>query len=306
MTPAIAVQNLSHSYDKQTALQQVSFAIPEGGFFALLGPNGSGKTTLFRILATLLPPQSGDVRIFDWSVRTQAAQVRSQLGVVFQSPSLDKKLTVRENLRCAAAMYGLWGGEARRREDQVLSSLQLENRAGTIVETLSGGLQRRVEIAKCLLTQPRLLLLDEPSTGLDPGIRAELWSMLRQLQEDRKMTIAYTTHLMEEAELADEVLIFDRGSVVASGTPDQLRANLHGEIISIKTRSAGRLAEAIGSPARVVGNSVRLESASAHSEAAALAARFATEIQSITVSKPSLEDVYISKTGRYFEETVEA
>ena len=212
--PAVSVEGLTHRYGDREALRGVSFAVPPGEIFGLLGPNGGGKTTLFRILSTALVPTSGQARIFGQDVIAQPALVRQQIGIVFQSPSLDKKLTAAENLRHHGHLYGLRGRVLRARTDEMLARVGLSDRAGDRVERLSGGLQRRVELAKGLLPQPRMLLMDEPSTGLDPGARRDLWDYLTQLRDRDGLTILLTTHLMDEADRCDRVAILDRKSVV--------------------------------------------------------------------------------------------
>ncbi len=197
LSAAISVRGLSHRYGSRQALDNLDFDVTSGEIFGLLGPNGGGKTTLFRILATLLPVQEGQVELLGLDVAREPEHVRTQIGVTFQSPSLDRKLTVRENLATQGALYGLSGSHLAGRIDTLLSRLGLADRARDRVESLSGGLARRVEIAKGLLHDPRVLLLDEPSTGLDPGARLDLWQYLRLLREEAGVTVLVTTHLME-------------------------------------------------------------------------------------------------------------
>ncbi|HEY5315800.1 MAG TPA: ATP-binding cassette domain-containing protein, partial [Pirellulales bacterium] len=182
MLPAVEVSQLVHHYGQRCALDHLDLEIERGELFAILGPNGGGKTTLFRLLSTLIPVQQGSIRILGHDVASDAALVRARLGVVFQAPSLDRKLTVRENLHYQGPLYGLGGRELRDRASQMLGRLGLTDREHDLVETLSGGLRRRVELAKGLLHRPPLLLLDEPSTGLDPGARSDLWNYLRQIR----------------------------------------------------------------------------------------------------------------------------
>ena len=184
-SPAIDIAHLSHRYGDHEAIRDLSLRIESGETFAILGPNGSGKTTLFRVLSTLIPIQQGEVHILGFDVRRQAAEVRRQLGVVFQSPSVDKKLTVTENLVHFGRLYGLGGRDLKMRADEMLTRLGLADRKGDLVEKLSGGMRRRVELAKGMLHGPRLLLLDEPSTGLDPGARSDLWQYFAQIREEQ-------------------------------------------------------------------------------------------------------------------------
>src|ERR1035437_3718420 len=225
---AIRVERLRHVYSGRVALNEVTFNVERGEVFALLGPNGGGKTTVFKILSTLLVPSAGTAVLFGDPLSNPAA-VRRHLGVVFQHPSVDGKLSVRENLTCHGHLYGLHGVGLRRRIEAVLERLRLSDRATDRVETLSGGLQRRTELAKALLHQPRLLLLDEPSTGLDPGARRDFMQYLRQLREQDGVTIVLTTHYMEEAERCDRVAILHQGTLVSVGTPAELKQRVGGD-----------------------------------------------------------------------------
>ena len=219
---AVLVTDISHHYGERQALDRVSFGVQTGEVFALLGPNGSGKTTLFRVLSTLVPPQAGHVLIAGEDVQTATARVRSLLGVVFQSPSVDRKLTVQENLFHQAALYGLTRAEYRQRSQMLLEQMGLQDRRHEMVEQLSGGLRRRVELAKGMLHGPRVLLMDEPSTGLDPGARSDLWRYLTHLRRESGVTIALTTHLLDEAGRADRIAILNQGSLVALDAPQAL------------------------------------------------------------------------------------
>lgn len=219
---AIVVSDLVKSFGDRRALDGISLEVRRGELFCLLGPNGGGKSTLFRILGTLSLPDSGSAVIAGHDVIADAPSVRARLGVVFQSPSLDGKLTILENLRCGGALYGLRGEELESRIRDAAAALNLSDRLDDLVETLSGGLQRRAEIAKCLLIRPEVLLLDEPSTGLDPGARLDLWAALEELRTKHGVTALCTTHLMEEAARADRVGIVSAGKLVALGTPRNL------------------------------------------------------------------------------------
>jgi len=306
-TPAISVRDLKKSFGERRALDGISLEVKCGELFCLLGPNGGGKSTLFRILATLLLPDEGSAEIAGHDVISDAASVRIRLGVVFQSPSLDGKLTILENLRCGGALYGLRGGELESRITDATKALSLTDRLGDLVETLSGGLQRRAEIAKCLLIRPEVLLLDEPSTGLDPGARLDLWTALENLRKEHGVTALCTTHLMEEAARADRVGIVSAGKLVALGTPDELTEAIGGDVVSLgvsKETGADRLAKMIderfGIPATVVEGEVRIEHAEAYTLAARLAGEFPKEIVSLRIARPTLEDVFIARTGKLF------
>jgi len=308
--PAIEVEHLTHRYDSRAALADVSLSVSEGELFGLLGPNGGGKTTLFRILSTLLLPSEGKARVFGHDVAREPLAARRQLGVVFQAPSLDRKLTTAENLRCQGGLYGLRGATLRRRTEEMLARLGLAERRDERTEKLSGGLRRRVEIAKGLLHRPRVLLLDEPSTGLDAGARRDLRLYLRRLRDSEGVTVFFTTHLLDEAEACDRLAILDRGRLVALDTPDALKKTIGGDVIVLEAGEPETLCRQIaarfgGEPA-VVGGRVRLERPQAHRFVTELVEAFPGQIESVTLAKPTLEDVFIRRTGhRFWEEEPE-
>ncbi len=287
------------------ALDDVSLSVGPREMFALLGPNGGGKTTLFRIIATLMHPAAGSVRVFGADVRADGAAVRRLLGVVFQTPALDKRLTIRENLRYHGHLYGLRGRPLRDRIDAALARVRLSERGEDRVLALSGGLARRAEIAKALLPAPRLLLLDEPTTGLDPGVRADLWRDLRGLREAQGTTIVLTTHLMDEAEACDRVAILDSGRVVVSGRPGDLTSALGGDILTIDTDRPDALAaglrERLALPAAVVDGVVRIERDRAHEFIGQVIDTFPGEVRSVRFSRPTLHDVFVHHTGHRFD-----
>ena len=306
LAPALVTDALVHRYGERVALDQVALRVAAGEIFGLLGPNGGGKTTLFRILSTLVRPTSGSARIFGLDLIRDRGALRRRIGVVFQAPSLDKKLKVRENLGHQGHLYGLAGSGLRERIDHLLVEFNLRDRADDLVETLSGGLQRRVEIAKSLLHRPELLLLDEPSTGLDPGARIDLWQTLYRLRDQQDVTVLLTTHLMEEAERCDRVAIIDRGRIVAKGEPQQLRAEIGGDVISARSEDATSLGERIskrfGVEVSVLNDEVRIEQREGASFITKLVETFPGEIDSVTLAKPTLEDVFIAQTGRRLSE----
>lgn len=305
MSAAVAIEALTHRYAERMALDELSLTVNRGEIFGLLGPNGSGKTTLFRILCTLLPQQTGRIRIFDEDLAASPQTVRRKIGITFQSPSLDGKLTVGENLKHQGHLYGLAGTALKSRIDELLSRFDLTSRRRDLVDTLSGGLKRRVELAKGLMHHPELLLLDEPSNGLDPSARRDLWDQLRALKSDG-MTILVTTHLMEEAERCDRVAILDRGRLVAIGPPEELRGELGGEGLTIHCREPERLAamlnEQFGITPQQIGQSLRVDIESRKELVGELTTRFGGEIRSLEFGRPSLEDVFLAKTGRSFTE----
>lgn len=298
---AVVTEALSHRYGDRTALDRVALAVKQGEIFGLVGPNGGGKSTLFRILSTALVPSEGTARVASHDVRREPARVREKIGVLFQSPALDKKLTVRENLRHQGHLYGLTGQSLRSRSAALLATVGLEGREDDLVESLSGGLQRRVEIAKCLLHSPEVLLLDEPTTGLDPLARRELWRHLRQLRVRDGLTILLTTHLLEEADACDRVALLDGGRILAEGHPETLKGTIGGQVLSIKARQPeqlrGKLAQDLSTDVSLVDGLLRIEKEGASALVPDLLQRYGTEIDSVTLGKPTLEDLFIRKTG---------
>ena len=304
MPAAVEIAHVEHRYGERRALADLSLSIAPGEIFVFLGPNGGGKTTLFRLLSTLIPLQRGEISILGHDVRTSTTAVRERIGVVFQAPSLDKKLTVAENLRHQGHLYGLSGPELKSRQNAMLERLGLADRAADRVETLSGGLRRRAELAKGMLHRPQLLLLDEPSTGLDPGARSDLWGYLQQVRREDGVTIVLTTHLLEEAEKADRIAILNEGKLVALDTPAALKATVGGDSITIQTERPEELAAAITArfavPSKPLDGQVRLELPRGHEWIAKLVEAFPGQIQSLTLGQPSLEDVFIARTGHRF------
>ena len=304
---SIRVDQLSHRYGDHEALNGVSFSVQPGCLFGLLGPNGSGKTTLFRLLATLLPLQQGSVAVCGFDLKSQPDEIRRRLGVTFQSPAVDTRLTVQENLVCHGRIYGIRSHELKTRIDELLDQLQLSDRRQSIVGELSGGLKRRVELAKGLLHQPRILLLDEPSTGLDPAARRQFWDMIAQQQQTWSTTVVVTTHLMEEAELCQQLLLLDKGTVVAEGTPDELQSSLPGQRLAIRTRSNSQHRKTfetlLNSDARPMGDRLcfRLDDAAAGLQL--VMSNMPDAVLSAEVAQPTLEDVFLEKTGRALGET---
>jgi len=241
VSAAIEISDLRHHYGDREALRGVTFRVDRGEIFALLGPNGGGKTTLFRILSTLMRPASGEARVLGHDLARDAAAVRPRLGVVFQNPGLDPKLTVGENLVHHGHLYGLGGAPLRDRVKQLLGDLDLSDRANDRVETLSGGLARRTELARGLLHTPELLLLDEPSTGLDPGARRDFSHHLRELRDRAGVTVVLTTHYMEEAERADRVAVLHDGALVAIGAADELKRGVGGDVVVLEAEAPAEL-----------------------------------------------------------------
>jgi ABC-2 type transport system ATP-binding protein len=301
----ISVRNLVHRYEERTALNGVSFDVRPAELFGLLGPNGSGKTTLFRILSTLMIPTAGHAVIMGCDAAQNPSGVRRQIGVVFQAQSVDKKLTAYENLWHQGHLYGLHGATLKQRVGEILARVGLADREKERVEAFSGGMQRRVELAKGLLHHPGVLLLDEPTTGLDPGARRDLWQYLQILRDEEGVSVLVTTHLMEEAERCDRLAILNEGNLVAMGTPAELKSEIGGDVILLDAMiDASLLAEHIQARFHaetiVHGNQVRIERQAGHRFVPDLVEAFPGEIQAISVSKPALEDVFIRRTGHKF------
>jgi ABC-2 type transport system ATP-binding protein len=272
-----------------------------GEIFGLLGPNGGGKTTLFRILSTLLAPTGGRAAVGGHDVVREPQEVRRLIGVVFQSPSVDVKLTVRENMVHQGHLYGLHGPSLDARIDEMLGRVAMRERSDARVETLSGGMRRRVDLAKGLLHRPALVLLDEPTTGLDPGARLDLWNYVTEARKRDGLSVLITTHLMEDAERCDRLLIIDRGRIVALDTPDALRESVGGDVIVARTRDPEALASAVrdrfAQEASVVDGTMRIRRPRGHEFVPQLFDAFPGQIEAVSVGKPTLEDAFIHLTG---------
>ncbi len=302
--PAVAASDLRFRYGGRTAIDGVSFTIGRGEFFGLLGPNGGGKTTLFKIISTLVPPQDGAARILGFDLRRDTIALRRRIGVVFQHPSVDGKLTVSENLAHHGRLYGIGGARLRQRSAAILERLGLSDRAGDLAETLSGGLKRRVELATALLHNPELLVLDEPSTGLDPAARRDFLNYLAHLRETAGVTIVLTTHYMEEAERCDRIGVLHQGRLVAIAPPAELKARVGGDIVAINSRDPEtlrrKIAERMRVDAALVDGVLRVERPRGHDFVRDVVDAFGDEIESVTFGKPTLEDVFVHLTGHRF------
>ncbi|HKV54647.1 MAG TPA: ABC transporter ATP-binding protein, partial [Candidatus Binataceae bacterium] len=300
----VEIDGLGFSYKQRRALEDVSFAIGYGEIFGLLGPNGGGKTTLFKLLSTLVPLQSGDARILGCDLRDDTIALRRRIGVVFQHPSVDGKLTVSENLTHHGHLYGIVGARLRDRCAAMLARLGLSERADDLVETLSGGLKRRVELAKALLHEPELLVLDEPSTGLDPAARREFLNYLARLRDDEGVTVVLTTHHMEEAERCDRIGVLHQGRLVAVAPPSGLKSSVGGDVVVINARDPDALRQQIQLQMRIramlVDGTLRIERPRGHEFVRDVVEIFGTQIESVTFGKPTLEDVFVHLTGHRF------
>lgn len=308
MSKAIVVRNLSRRFGKLTAVDAVSFEVEQGEIFGFLGPNGAGKTTTINMLCTLLTPTGGDAWINGFNINTQPYEVRRSIGVVFQDPSLDDRLTAMENLRFHAYLYGVPGREFRHRAKQLLEMVELSDFANARVRSFSGGMRRRLEIARGLLHTPAVLFLDEPTLGLDPQTRRHVWEYVLALRDREGVTVFLTTHYMEEAEVADRIAIIDHGRIVALDTPTALKGRVGGDVIIFRTSNnlltAERLREAHGLEAIVVDDTVAVEVRDGDRAIPELLASLqngrdpSIEVTSVNLRRPTLEDVFIKLTGR--------
>jgi len=302
----IAVQNVTHRYNDRVALSNVSFEVRKGEIFGLLGPNGGGKSTLFRILSTMMVPTEGRAMVAGFDVAKDPAQVRRQVGVVFQTQSLDKALTVEENLRAQGHLHGLSGATLRQRMDAAMERLGLLDRKRDLVDTLSGGLKRRVEIAKALLHRPQVLLMDEASSGLDPAARRDVSKHVENLREQEGVTILLTTHILEEADRCDRLILLHKGSIVTQGTPKELRSQIGGDVVVLEAVDSKSLAANIAQKFQVtpvvVDGQVRIEIANGHRFITEVVEAFPGAVESVGLHKPTLEDVFVRETGASIDE----
>ncbi|MDZ4805608.1 MAG: ABC transporter ATP-binding protein [Candidatus Eisenbacteria bacterium] len=307
MPDAVSIESISHRYGDRVALDHIDLTVEIGTMFGLLGPNGGGKTTLFRLMATLLPPQSGRITIFGHDVATESRAVRRRLGIVFQNPGLDPFLTVHENLLHQGRLYGVTGKRLRGRIDEMMAAFDLGDRSRQRVRELSGGFKRRVELARAFLSDPDFLLLDEPTTGLDPGARREFWKMIERRRVARpELTLLLTTHLLDEADRCDRLALLDAGHIKAVDTPEGLKSRVGGDVVTLTAREPERLLadvqERFDPKASLTEGEIRLEHVNGHDLASQLATAFAGQIDSVRIARPTLDDVFIRMTGRRLED----
>jgi ABC-2 type transport system ATP-binding protein len=314
MANAIEATGLVKTYGEVRALDGLSFSVPEGGVFGLLGPNGAGKSTTVKILTTLSRADDGEARVAGHDVNSRADDVRRMIGVVAQKSGLDPEATGRENARLQGQIYGLHGRELDERIDALLTQFGLADAGDRLVRGYSGGMQRRLDIALALVHRPHVLFMDEPTTGLDPEVRADMWQEISRLARDEGLTVLLTTHYMEEADvLASRLVILDRGRIVAEGSPDELKGELRGDAVHIELGEAlvnGRVQEALDKVPGIREATVdgRLLHARADNGARAVPAVLQAletngiPVAAVTVARPSLEDVYLRYAGRTFSE----
>src|SRR5262245_8468372 len=299
--PVIHAAGLTKRSGELEAVKGIDLDVKRGEIFGFLGPNGAGKSTTINMLCTLMRPTGGQATVAGFDVDRQQADVRARIGLVFQDPSLDSQLTARENLRFHAYVYGVPGSERSKRIDDVLEMVELTDRADSVVMTFSGGMKRRLEIARGMLHTPEVLFLDEPTIGLDPQTRRHIWAYLRRLRDEAGVTLFMTTHYMDEAEECDRIAIIDGGQIVAVGTPTELKALVGGDIVTVTSDDTDAAATAIREQfelePQVAGGSLRVE---VH-DGAAFVPRLVRETQipinSVSFHRPSLDDVFMKLTG---------
>jgi ABC-2 type transport system ATP-binding protein len=297
----IQVENLVKKYGNLTAVNDISFTVNEGESFGLLGPNGAGKTTVINILCTLSRPTSGKALINGFDVDHQRNQVRQSIGLVFQDPSLDDRLTALENLEFHSRVYNIPRPVRKERMEQVLNMVELWERRRDVVKTFSGGMKRRLELARGLLHYPKVLFLDEPTLGLDPQTRHRLWDFILELRKKEGTTVFLTTHYMDEAEYASRIAIMDYGKLIALDTPRELKGMVGGDIITLSTadnnKAQAELKERYQIESKSDGEHLTFEIANGDRFIPTLTKELKTEVLSISLRRPTLDDVFLKLTG---------
>jgi ABC-2 type transport system ATP-binding protein len=298
---AVAVDGLVKRYGELEAVRGISFSVRSGETYGFLGPNGAGKSTTINMLCTLVRPTAGSALVAGHDVVSERDEVRRNIGLVFQDTTLDGYLTADENLRLHAELYGMPRSAVAERQRQVMEMVGLWERRGSLVGTYSGGMKRRLEIARGLLHSPRVLFLDEPTVGLDPQTRSSIWSYISELKRDEEITIFMTTHYMDEAEYCDRIAIMDQGTIVALDSPEALKASVGTDRVQIQTAddeaAIAALRERFGLEAVVAEGAVTFGVAEGEQFIPRLFAELGQAIRSVNVSRPSLDDVFMSYTG---------
>jgi ABC-2 type transport system ATP-binding protein len=306
MSAIIEIEDLWKRYGDVEAVKGISFSVEPGEMFGFLGPNGAGKTTTIRILATLLRPTSGRVILAGHDVVREPTAVRRSIGIVFQDPSLDNRLSAELNLRFHAMLYGMPSARIPERIDDVLAMVELADRKNAIVATFSGGMKRRLEIARGLLHAPLVLFLDEPTVGLDLQTRRRIWDYIADLRRREGVTVFMTTHYIEESERCDRIAIIDHGQIAALDTPEALKRRVGGDVITIgspdPTGLARQIQERFGGDPRAADGVVVLERPGGAEFVPQVAAAFPTLVASVAVQRPTLDDVFLKLTGRGIRE----
>ena len=308
---AIETNSLTKRFDKMMAVEDVNLEVDQGEIFGLLGPNGAGKSTFISMLCTILKPTSGTARVEGYDIVSQASDVRRSIGIVFQDPSIDDKLTGMENMELHADLYDVPRDVMHTRIDEVLKLVELEDRASSFVNTYSGGMRRRLEIARSLIHYPRVLFLDEPTVGLDPQSRDHIWNYIKDLKKRENITIILTTHYMEEADkLCDRIAIIDRSRIIALDTPNNLKSKIEGETIIIESSDNKLLSQKV-KKGKLVDNVLETEKeliltvGNAHTALARiveLAVSVGIYIDNISIREPELDDAFMFFTGREIRE----
>ncbi len=298
---AVSVRGLEKRYGQIEAVRGIDLEVATGEIFGFLGPNGAGKSTTIKILCTLATPTSGEARVAGFDCVRERDQVRRQIGLVFQDTTLDDYLTAEQNLRFHAVLYGMPRASVEPRLRQVMEMVGLWERRKSLVQTFSGGMKRRLEIARGLLHSPRVLFLDEPTVGLDPQTRVSMWSYIRELRQREKITIFLTTHYLDEAEYCDRIAIIDNGTIVALDTPEALKAKVGTDRVQIKTAddaaAIAALRDRMGIDATVREGSVTFGVANGEAFVPRLFAELGVPIRAVSVARPSLDDVFLTFTG---------
>ncbi len=299
---AVQVEGLTKNFNGLMAVDRVSFKVPAGEVFGFLGPNGAGKTTTVKILCTLLRPTAGTAWIAGYDVEREPNRVRKSLGIIFQDPSLDDRLTAWENLRFHGIIYKVPRRELSARIEQALTLMELADRADDLVRNFSGGMKRRLEIARGLLHSPQVLFLDEPTIGLDPQTRHRIWEYLLKLRQERSITLFMTTHYMEEAEYCDRIAIIDHGAIIALDTPSQLKTRVQGDMISLQTvnnaLARSELERKYAIAAQQDSQGLHFEVSNGATFIPRVIRELETRVTSASVRQPTLEDVFLKMTGR--------
>jgi ABC-2 type transport system ATP-binding protein len=307
MTHIIETNQLTKSFNSLTAVDKLDITVESGEIFGLLGPNGAGKTTTISMLCTILKPTSGTAKVNGFDIVKEATQVRKSIGIVFQDPSVDDRLTGRENLYMHANLYGVRSGEQKSRIEHVLKLVELKDRANDLLRTYSGGMRRRLELARGLIHYPKVLFLDEPTLGLDPQTRDHVWRYIRELKETHDITVVLTTHYMDEADrLCDRIAIMDYGRIIALDTPTKLKETLEGDVVTVKTNNPNALSSLATEKmrlkkTRLVNGTVEITVRNGESllpRIVETAAQNKIHIGSISLRSPNLEDVFLHYTGR--------
>ncbi len=300
--PAIEVQGLTKQFGDLIAVDDVSFEVPSSEIFGFLGPNGAGKTTAISMLCTLLDPTTGRAAIRGWDVVRQPAEVRQEIGIVFQDTTVDDRLTAQENLLFHGDLYFMDRRTIKDRAATMLEQVGLSERAGAQVVTFSGGMKRRLEIARGLMHKPAVLFLDEPTVGLDPQTRRSLWQSVQSLRDSEGVTIFMTTHYMDEAEVCDRVAIIDNGRLVALGSPAELKRRMGGDRVSCSSADndvlAAEIEEKFSVATETIDDSVQFTIEVGVEFVPKLVSTLSTPILSVAVREPTLDDVFVALTGR--------